>query len=108
MRRGAALFEVYPYKYFKRSYFPLSNQFGIHHRYVQNRDPTSYSAKLWLKDVSLESCMSTFKCRKFARKQDIEMTPSHVQYLVQTMKDIERGILNANSLLPSRFAGGQL
>jgi len=74
MKKGAVLFEVYPYKYFKKSYFPLSSQFGVHHRFVQNEDATSLSAQLWLHDMPLHNCMNSFKCRKFARKQDIVLT----------------------------------
>ena len=91
MKKGSVLFEVYPYKYYKRSYFPLTNQFDVHHVFVQNVDPTSLSAQVWLHNVPLEECMKTFQCRKFARKQDIDMFPMHMAELLEVIHQVEAG-----------------
>ena len=99
MKKGSVLFEVYPYKYYKRSYFPLTAQFDVHHVFVQNVDPTSLSAQMWLQNVPLEECMKTFQCRKFARKQDIDMTPSHMAELLHVVHQVESG--RVSRLLPT-------
>ena len=34
--------EIFPYRYFRKTYFPLSRQFGIHHFWTQNIEPAFY------------------------------------------------------------------
>mmetsp|Transcript_31518 Transcript_31518/g.52654 ORF Transcript_31518/g.52654 Transcript_31518/m.52654 type:complete len:811 (+) Transcript_31518:84-2516(+) len=37
--KGATLFEIFPYKYFKKTYIALSESFGVEHRMIQNPSP---------------------------------------------------------------------
>ena len=62
MQPGAVLLEVFPYKYFKPSYIPLAESFGLRHRWVQNDEPTSPSRQ-WLRFVPQSVCMRINKCR---------------------------------------------
>lgn len=109
MRKGAVLLEVFPYKYHRTSYYPLSQRFGLHYRSIQNTAPIdSYSglsgfvaslaagapsAQL-LKVVSQGACMRDLKCRSYARSRDIAMPASHMELVLQTMDDVERGKLD--------------
>jgi hypothetical protein len=43
MKRGAVLIEAFPYKYYKETYVRLSASYGIHHRWIQNVRPSSFS-----------------------------------------------------------------
>lgn len=114
MKKGAVLLEVFPYKYHRTTYYPLSQHFGLHYRSIQNTAPiSSYSessglgglvtslasaggapsAQL-LKVVSQGACMRDLKCRSYARSRDITMPTSHMDLVLQTMGDVERGRLD--------------
>lgn len=89
MKPGATLLEVFPFRYWKDSYVALSAQFGIRHRWIQNQSPTSWSRRfLWLVPQSV--CMQFNRCRSHARADNIAMPPSHIQFVLQTIRETER------------------
>jgi len=101
LKEGAYIIEVFPYKYYRESYFQLAHQFGVHHRWIQNLEPVSSSTsrKYWtsrysmdvhlLRSISQEACMADITCRSFARSRDIDMPDSHIHLVLQTMREIE-------------------
>ena len=91
MKPGATLLEVFPFRYWKDSYVALCAQFGIRHRWIQNQSPTSWSRNfLWLMPQSV--CMQFNRCRSHARADNIAMPPSHVQFVLDTVREIERQV----------------
>lgn len=68
--RPAVLFEVFPYRYWKRGYGPLSKEYGIIHSGVMS-PATKWSAKFLLQFVKTSTCMKSKQCRGFARDQDV-------------------------------------
>lgn len=107
MKPGAVLIEIFPYKYHRTTYVPLTARFGLHYRSIQNFAPTpgsdgllrsivatissgAPSAQL-LKVISQGACMRDLKCRSYARSRDISMPPSHMQLVLRTMEDVENG-----------------
>ena len=112
LKKGAHIIEVFPYKYYRESYFQLAHQFGIHHRWIQNPDPVPSSTywkkkKYWgarysmdvqlLRSISQEACMADITCRSFARSRDIDMPDSHIHVVLQTMREIEFNLGNSQS-----------
>ena len=56
MKPDSTLFEVFPFRYYKETYFHLSKQFQIQHKWLQNQNPTFISRQI-LRTVTQESCM---------------------------------------------------
>jgi len=96
MKPGAVIFEVFPYKYFKRSYIFLSKQYGIHHRMTQNVNPTSWSRQ-GLVLLNQSYCMKYRRCRSFARGDAVIMSNDHVEDVINTMNDIENKVLGCHN-----------
>ena len=69
--RPAILFEIFPYKYYKRGYGPLSTEYGIIHTGVMS-PPTLWHTKLLLRWIRTSTCMQSKQCRGYARNQDVE------------------------------------
>ena len=90
MKPGATFLELFPYKYFKPSYAPLAQSLGLRHRWVMNSGTVSASAGL-LMSVTQDNCMAYFKCRKFARRQDVQWENSHKRLLYNEMQRVEQG-----------------
>jgi hypothetical protein len=88
MRRGALLFEVFPYKYFKNSYLNLAATYGVRYKWVQDTRPTSLSrALLYL--VPQDLCMKFNRCRSHARGDSVVMTHDHLAAVVAAIREIE-------------------
>ena len=111
MKPGAVLVEIFPYKYHRSSYVPLTVLFGLHYRSVQNTAPSegsggalqsllaslstgAPSAQL-LRVVSQGACMRDLKCRSYARSRDITMPQSHIDLVLQTMREVETTFLRS-------------
>ena len=52
--------------------------------------------------------MAVFKCRKFARKQDIVFTESFINIIIKTIDDVEKMLLNANNTKVQVFPSGNI
>jgi len=96
MKPGAVLIEVFPYKYWKNSYIALSRQFQIHHRWIQNQEPTSAS-RFALRFVSQSTCMSFNRCRSHARGDSVAMPEDHLQLVIQTAIQVQLGQLGEHN-----------
>jgi hypothetical protein len=93
---GAVLVEIFPYKYFKPSYLKLAATYGIHHRWRQNLQPTSFNRQA-LRMVSQLTCMGIRRCRSHARGDSVVMTSDDVAFVVNVTRDIEEGRLGAQN-----------
>lgn len=67
------LFEVYPYKYFKQAYSPLSREFGVRHGNVMSPAVSNLNALL-LHGLTTKTCMEYKYCRVFSRADDVLLT----------------------------------
>jgi hypothetical protein len=74
MRPQSSVFEVFPYKYFKPSYFPLVDVIGLRHQWFQSMRATSS----YLSQISTEACMADQACRSFARTHDIILSEDNL------------------------------
>lgn len=72
MKPGAMLIEIFNFKYWKIGYQPLAIEYGLHHRWLQNSMPTSFT-RLPLYFVSQKWCMINLRCRRFSRTDDIRL-----------------------------------
>jgi len=88
--RGSHLIEIFPYKYFRRSYTTLATQFGLLHHWTQNTAPTSWSRQV-LRLVPQEWCMSSNKCRSLARGDNVAMPQSHIDFVVGMAQAAAKG-----------------
>jgi len=96
MKKGSVIMEVFPYKYWKVGYKPLADEFGVHHRWVQNNAPVSSSRNILLA-FPQEFCMWSLWCRDFSRGDDVIMTPDMMDSLLHTARDLEAGIIGAHN-----------
>jgi len=94
--RPALLFEVFPYRYYKRGYGPLGREYGVIHAGVMS-PPTSWLAGLALGLVGTGWCMGDKQCRNFARGDNVQLTQHGVARLVRAVK---------GRLLPALEAAG--
>jgi len=78
----AVLFEVFPYRYYKRGYGPLSLDYGITHGGVMS-PPISWDRRLLLRLVTTNWCMLSKTCRNYARGDDVILTQHGVDELRQ-------------------------
>ena len=84
----AILFEIFPYKYFKPSYLNMVRQLGIHHRWVQNAQPTSNS-RMVLRLISQNWCMNSNRCRTHARGDSVQVTDDHFLSIFAALASLE-------------------
>lgn len=68
--RPSILFEVFPYKYYKRGYGPLSGEYGIRHSGAMS-PPTLWHTGFFLSYIRTSTCMLNKYCRGYARNQDV-------------------------------------
>lgn len=93
--RPAILFEVFPYRYYKRAYGPLSLEYGLIHVGSMSPPQTWWSTYL-IHLVSSIYCMNDATCRSYARSSDVAVTKLGVSKLLNIIDtNIER--LNANN-----------
>ena len=102
MKPGSVLLEVFPYKYYKESYFAVAYQFAVHHLWTQNIQPTSLSAQV-LRGVSQGTCMADVQCRSFARSMNVELPPFHMEYILNAMKQVQTGVLGLRNAPVYKF-----
>jgi len=82
--RPAVLFEVFPYRYYKRGYGPLSLDYGITHGGVMS-PPLSWDRRIVLPLVTTSWCMLSKTCRNYARGDDVILTQHGVDALEQVV-----------------------
>ena len=98
--RPSLLFEIYPYKYFKQAYSPLSREYGVLHGNVMSPPFSRLNALILHGNfvacfdciffeciainlgVSTKTCMEYKYCRVFSRADNVLMTAhGHEQLL---------------------------
>lgn len=79
--RPALLFEVFPYRYYKRGYGPLSKEYGVIHAGVMS-PPLTWHGGLLLPLISTAACMLGKQCRSYARSDNVHLTQHGVNRLV--------------------------
>jgi hypothetical protein len=68
--RPSILFEVFPYKYYKRGYGPFGHEYGIIHSGVMS-PATLWHTRFFLSVIKTSWCMQNKQCRGYARNQDV-------------------------------------
>jgi hypothetical protein len=101
MKRGAVLIEVFPYKYYKESYVKLSSSYGIHHRWIQNIQPTSLSRQ-GLRFISQKNCMNQRRCRSHARGDSIQVTTLDLYFILDITQAVQNGTIGIHNI-PNKF-----
>ena len=89
LKPGKLVFEVFPYRYFKRGYGPFAKEYGIYHAAVMSPATTASrsSGLATLMDMILTmDCMDNKFCRGWARSDDVMLTHHGVQRLEQALK----------------------
>lgn len=77
---NSIIFEVFPYKYYKRGYGPLSGEIGVHHYGVMS-PPLSWDRKWTLPLITTQTCMESKECRNYARTDNVHMNKHGVYKL---------------------------
>ena len=88
----SSIIEIFPYKYFKPSYFTLSAQFGLFHYWFQVQ-PTTAKDKGILQYVRLSTCMQDQRCRSYARNQNIYLEEEDRQQIIHLLLRIQYGLV---------------
>jgi len=106
---SSILFEVFPYKYFKRGYGPFSNEYGVVHSGVMS-PATTWHTQILLSQISTASCMDSKMCRGYARNSDVRLTEHGVKRLLELIHQIyySQGSLETTSVTNSNISLSQL
>eukprot|EP00981_Chlorochromonas_danica_P011499 scaffold4041_cov189-Ochromonas_danica.AAC.3 len=106
LRPGTWIFEHFPHKYYKPTYFPLAKAFGLHHYYVYGSkesvsiNPGSSGSHLWnavraswlLPHIDMQHCMANIRCRSVARQQDVIFLDEELVLVIKVMKAVEQNV----------------
>ncbi len=88
---SSTVLEIFPYQYFKPSYFQYATALSINHYWFQVQPPPSTEGtrrrkKAWaewlLTKVTLQHCMEDQRCRSYARKQDITLSEADIDQIL--------------------------
>lgn len=85
-RPQTKIIELLPDKYFKPTYFTLTNYFQLEHYWLQVS--TTQHTHL-TSHISLKSCMKTLKCRSYTRNQDLLLNPNDLNSLANLIQSFE-------------------
>lgn len=64
------LFEIFPHRYYKRAYGPLSKELGVYHSSAMS-PPITKDRQILLSIIPTSWCMYTKYCREYARGDDV-------------------------------------
>ena len=84
--RPAIIFEIFPFRYYKRGYGPFSNEYGLIHGGVMS-PATSILNNILLSLISSDKCILSKQCRGYARSSDVILTQHGVNklsYLIES------------------------
>jgi len=82
--RPSLLFEVFPYRYYKRGYGPLGKEYGVIHSGVMS-PPLAWHSRVLLSVVPTAACMGDKQCRNYARGDNVRLTAHGVARLVKAL-----------------------
>lgn len=103
MRRPSVLFEVFPYRYYKRAYGPLSHEYGIIHGGTMSPS-LSWWNYFWLSSIRTKWCMDSKYCRGFARNSDVTLTTGGVNQLMEVVNKYLETIKTTHSFEDKLYA----
>ena len=86
--RPALLFEVFPYRYYKRGYGPLSDEYGVRHHRVMS-PALHWMHRLILPQWATSGCMLSKQCRNFARNDDVLLTEHGVERFYEAVVELQ-------------------
>ena len=99
--RPSLLFEVFPFRYQKTGYAPLSREYGVFYG-ASMSPPVSPLWKFLLSFLSTEQCMLNKFCRNFARDDDIRVTELSLIRIRDAISDyVDAHRINCLKVLPS-------
>ena len=78
------MIEIFNYNYWKIGYASLALDYGIHHYWLQNTKPTSWS-RIILYFINQKRCMNSNLCRRIARTDDIHVTYNMINITLDVM-----------------------
>jgi hypothetical protein len=84
--RPAIIFEVFPYRYYKRGYGPFGGEYGVIHGGVMS-PPLRWHSWLLLSLVPTKWCMDFKTCREYARGDNVKLTVHGVKKLTQMINE---------------------
>lgn len=79
MRPGSLLFEIFPHKYFKAGYQPMTTGLAIRHGFARSRPHMPLSGFKWPSEAT---CMKHFWCRWYARRSNVDLSEEGFDTLV--------------------------
>ena len=82
--RTSLLFEIYPFRYYKPAYAPMSIEFGVMHGKVMS-PPTRWDTSLILRHLETSTCFKYKSCRSYARSQDVVLDQDRIDMLVDAI-----------------------
>jgi hypothetical protein len=97
MTRPSIVFEVFPYRYYKRAYGPLSNEYSIIHGGVMSPSMSWFNYFL-LSNVKTQWCMESKFCRGYARNSDVKLTAHGVNQLMVLVQRLINNNYNINKV----------
>jgi hypothetical protein len=103
--RPSVLFEVFPYKYYKRGYGPLSKEYGITHGGVMS-PPLLWHHGLFLRLVTTEWCMLSKQCRNYARNDDVWLTQHGVNELRRLIISSQASSVSSSASSVTKLSAG--
>lgn len=85
--RPSLLFEVFPYRYYKRGYAPLGNEYGIYHHGVMS-PARSWTHQLLLAQTVTSECMQSKTCRNYGRNDNVYFTQHGLNRLKEAVEKL--------------------
>mmetsp|Transcript_35190 Transcript_35190/g.33428 ORF Transcript_35190/g.33428 Transcript_35190/m.33428 type:complete len:129 (+) Transcript_35190:253-639(+) len=84
--RPAIIFEIFPYKYYKRGYGPFGGEYGVIHGGVMS-PPLSWHNRVILSLIPTSYCMLSKMCREYARNDNVRLTDHGINRLLALIND---------------------
>jgi hypothetical protein len=97
MPQGSAVYEIFPYKYWKDGYRPFANEYGLYHGWSQNHGSNTWSRNLALSFISQNACMQWAECREYARRDDVTVDDYALNSIVDLAQLSSGGVMSAET-----------
>lgn len=87
MPRGALVFEIYPYLYYKAAYRPLAGEIGVEHAFVTAEPFDWWHSLLGTLFGDTATCMKYLWCRARARDSDVVLNRDGQRQLLEAIRN---------------------